>query len=118
MKNKVVIVTILILFGIIIYLFIDKNKQLKLAPIDHGAKYYNKQIDSLMNVYQISKAKNTLDSLIQQDSTQGSYYFNRGFCNTQLLYHKEAINDFKKSISLNYKKDQSNEMIKFNQSLF
>jgi len=43
------------------------------------------------------------DKLISYDSTNGEFYYNRGYCLAQINRDFEAINDFLKSISFNYR---------------
>src|SRR5690606_34761474 len=72
-------------------------------------------IDSLIDVKEYLVAKIKLDSVILVNVDEPYFYFQRGVCQTQLIMHEEAISDFNKAISMDYKKDVCRSMIKFNE---
>ena len=54
-----------------------------------------------------SDALKCFDQLLLKDSTNGEYYFKRAFCKTLISsYDSTAIQDYLKSIALNYEQKQ------------
>lgn len=76
------------------------------------------------NANNFSLALKLLDSLITIDTTEGEAYYMRGYCKDQIYkdFHSSS-DDYKKSISLNYKKSSAlynlglSEMALFRDSL-
>lgn len=45
--------------------------------------------------------------LIESDSTNGQYYFRRGYCFSGLLNKKKAIEDYKRALQYHFKEESS-----------
>jgi len=54
-----------------------------------------------------TKSIELFDRIISLDSTRGKIYFQRGYCNAQLLDYERSNNDYKKSVELGYRVDDS-----------
>lgn len=70
--------------------------------------------DSLYYAQNFSMAIPVYSKLINEDSTKGKYYYNRGYSYSILLNAYPAIQDFLKSIQLNYRVAESNRNIAVN----
>ncbi|MFZ1800243.1 MAG: hypothetical protein WAU24_10305 [Chitinophagaceae bacterium] len=73
-----------------------------------------RQADSLYYAKNDVLAIPLYSKLISEDSTKGKYYLNRGYSYTILLNAYPAIQDFLKSIQLNYRVAESNRNIAVN----
>ena len=83
----------------------------KIIGKDAGTKTNEELLKSKANMlYEQDKyvgAINYFDSLIHLDSTNGEYYFKRGYSYVMLIKKNKAIDDFKKAIICNYRVNQA-----------
>lgn len=117
MRNKFLRLIVIILFLSLYSSCVQKEEKQSREPKSSILIGNEKFIVNMMNEQKYKETKLVLDSLISINSSEPFFYNQRGWCNTYLLLHEEAINDFKKSLNMNYKVKSSNKMIEFNREL-
>lgn len=99
------------IYFILLFLSCKGNKDKSIA---HTTVEIERLADSLYYAKNFSMAIPLYSKLINEDSTKGKYYFNRGYSYSILLNAYPAIQDFLKSIQLNYRIAESNRNIAAN----
>jgi tetratricopeptide (TPR) repeat protein len=78
-----------------------RNVKKNSLEISHLEEYKN-MADSAFEQNDFQKAEYYLNKVIEYDSTDGLYYYNRGYCRGRKFDRKGAIYDYTKAIKLNF----------------